>query len=83
MQIDIYERAGRLGNFMIEKKATVRQTGKAFGISKSTVYKDVTQILPQVNPILAQEVQSVLQINREQRHIRGGQATKRKYLTIK
>lgn len=73
------ERAIMLAKYIIEENATVRQAAKKFRISKSTVHKDVTQRLIQVNPNLQQEVQQVLEKNKQERHIRGGMATKRKY----
>lgn len=76
----IEERAVEIANYIIETKATVRQTAKKFGISKSTAHKDVTDRLPQVNPSLAHEVRKVLDVNKSERHIRGGLATRRKYL---
>ena len=76
----IEERAVEIGNYIIETKATVRQTAKAFGISKSTVHKDVTERLVQVNPSLAKQARKVLDINKSERHIRGGLATREKYL---
>lgn len=76
----IEERAVSLANFIIENNATVRQTAKEFGISKSTVHKDVTERLNVVNPALAKRTRSVLDVNKSERHIRGGLATKAKYL---
>ena len=76
----IEERAVEIGNYIIETKATVRQTAKRFGISKSTVHKDVTERLVQVNPSLAKQARKVLDINKSERHIRGGLATREKYL---
>lgn len=76
----IEERAMSIAEFIIENNATVRQTAKAFGISKSTVHKDVTERLVQVNPTLAAEARKVLDVNKSERHIRGGMATKEKYL---
>ena len=64
---------------MIENNATVRQAAKNFGISKSTVHKDVTERLEQVNPSLAAEARKVIDVNKSERHIRGGMATKEKY----
>lgn len=75
----IEERAIELANYIIEKKTTVRAAAKKFGISKSTVHKDVTERLAQVNPGLSNEVRDVLEENKAERHIRGGQATKAKY----
>ena len=68
--------------YIINNNATVRQTAKAFGVSKSTVHKDVTDRLLQVNPTLATEARKVLDINKSERHIRGGLATKEKYLHL-
>ena len=76
----IEERAIDIANYIIENNATVRQTAKAFGISKSTVHKDVTERLMQINPTLAKEARKVLDVNKSERHIRGGLATKEKYL---
>ena len=76
----IEERAIDIANYIIENNATVRQTEKQFGISKSTVHKDVTERLMQINPALAKEARKVLDINKSERHIRGGLATKEKYL---
>ena len=75
----IEERAIEIANYIIENSATVRQTAKQFGISKSTVHKDVTERLLQINPALAKEARKVLDINKSERHIRGGMATKEKY----
>ena len=66
--------------YIIENNATVRQTAKAFGISKSTVHKDVTDRLSQINRGLALQTRQVLDMNKSERHIRGGLATKQKYL---
>ncbi|MBC5689992.1 sporulation transcriptional regulator SpoIIID [Mediterraneibacter sp. NSJ-55] len=76
----IEERAIEIANYIIEEKATVRQTAKKFGISKSTVHKDVTERLLLINPSLAREARKVLDMNKSERHIRGGLATKEKYL---
>ena len=76
----IEERAIEIANYIIENNATVRQTAKTFGISKSTVHKDCTDRLGQINPALAKEVRCVLEVNKQERHIRGGMATKEKYL---
>ena len=76
----IEERAIDIANYIIENNATVRKTAKQFGISKSTVHKDVTERLMQINPALAKEARKVLDINKSERHIRGGLATKEKYL---
>ena len=76
----IEERAMNIANYIIENNATVRQTAKEFGISKSTVHKDVTDRLMQLNPSLAAEARKVLDVNKSERHIRGGLATREKYL---
>ena len=75
----IEERAIDIANYIIDNNATVRQTAKQFGISKSTVHKDVTERLMQVNSVLAKEARKVLDVNKQERHIRGGMATKEKY----
>ncbi|MCI8556169.1 MAG: sporulation transcriptional regulator SpoIIID [Lachnospiraceae bacterium] len=76
----IEERAVAIANYIIENNATVRQTAKRFGISKSTVHKDVAERLVHINPALAKQARIVLDINKSERHIRGGMATKEKYL---
>jgi putative DeoR family transcriptional regulator (stage III sporulation protein D) len=76
----IEERVVEIANYIIDTKATVRQTAKRFGISKSTVHKDVTERLRQINPALAGQVRLVLDVNKQERHIRGGLATREKYL---
>ena len=68
-----------LGTYIIDSNATVRQTAKKFGVSKSTVHKDVSERLIWINPALASEVRKVLDVNKAERHIRGGMATKEKY----
>ncbi len=79
--IDLFgrERAEVLGEYVIETGATVRSTALRFGISKSTVHKDLTYKLEKINPTLATMVKDVLAHNKSERHIRGGEATKRKY----
>ena len=74
------ERAVELGRYIAETNSTVRATGKKFGVSKSTVHTDVTVRLRKINPALYNEVRRVLEKNKEERHIRGGIATKEKYL---
>jgi putative DeoR family transcriptional regulator (stage III sporulation protein D) len=76
------ERAVELGRYIVETGATVRATGKKFGISKSTVFTDVTSRLKKINPSLYSDVRRVLEKNKEERHIRGGIATKEKYSKI-
>ena len=73
----IEERAVEIAGYIIETKATVRQTAKQFGISKSTVHKDCTDRLQQINPS-----RNVLDVNKQERHIRGGMATREKYLHL-
>lgn len=79
----VEERAAMLGEYIIESKATVRKAAQKFGISKSTVHKDVSERLKYINPLLYKEVKSVLELNKSQRHIRGGLATKKKYSNYK
>lgn len=76
-------RCVQLGKYIVENNATVRQTGAKFGISKSTVHIDVTKRLSSISPSLAKDVQAVLQSNKAVRHLRGGLATKEKYLHLK
>lgn len=76
----IEERAVEVANYIIESKATVRQAARKFGISKSTVHKDITERLIQINPTLAAKTRNILDTNKSERHIRGGMATKEKYL---
>lgn len=76
----IEERAVEIAAYIIDNNATVRQTAKQFGISKSTVHKDVTERLIQINPALAKEARKVLDTNKSERRIRGGMATREKYL---
>ena len=76
----IEERAIKTAEYIIETKATVRQTARKFGVSKSTVHKDCVERLREINPSLASEVRRVLDVNKSERHIRGGLATKEKYL---
>ena len=75
----IEQRACELAVYMIETGATVRAAASHFGISKSTVHKDLSQRLPRVNPGLYEQVRAILDLNKAQRHIRGGMATRRKY----
>lgn len=75
----IEERAIVVAKYILEKNTTVRQTAKTFGVSKSTIHKDVTERLEEINPLLAKEVKMVLEKNKSERHIRGGMATKLKY----
>jgi len=79
MYTDIEERACDVAKFIVENRSTVRAAAKEFGISKSTVHKDITQRLEKVNPPLFNEVRKLLDTNKAERHIRGGLATRRKY----
>ncbi len=83
MNYEIENRAEKLGEYIIEHKATVRGAAQKFGISKSTVHKDVSQRLRALNPALYAQVRRVLDANKSERHIRGGMATKNKYLLRK
>ena len=80
MKSYIEERAVEIAKYIIDNNATVRQTAKQFGISKSTVHKDCVERLKVINPALAVEVRKVLDVNKQERHIRGGLATREKYL---
>lgn len=75
----IEERAVEIAKYIIETNTTVRETAKVFGVSKSTVHKDVTERLPKINPTIAEEVKHVLDKNKAERHLRGGMATRMKY----
>jgi putative DeoR family transcriptional regulator (stage III sporulation protein D) len=76
------ERAIELANYIVENGATVRAAAKVYGISKSTVHKDMTERLPRISGALAEQVKKVLDYNKAQRHLRGGEATKHKYEQI-
>ncbi len=75
----VEERAVELGAYIVENQTTVRDAAKKFGVSKSTVHTDVSQRLRKLNPVLYHEVRNVLDVNKAQRHIRGGIATREKY----
>lgn len=79
----VEERAVNLGEYIVENKATVRAAAKAFSVSKSTVHMDVAERLQRINPALYSEVREVLEINKAERHIRGGKATKEKYQNLR
>lgn len=79
----IEERALEIAKYILDEEATVRQAAGEFGVSKSTVHKDVTERLPKINPLIAAMVKNVLETNKAERHIRGGRATKLKYKSIK
>lgn len=78
----IEERAMEIARYIIENNATVRQAAKAFGVSKSTVHKDIVDRMEYINPMLAAQARVVLEQNKAERHIRGGMATKEKYLHL-
>ncbi|MBU5293070.1 sporulation transcriptional regulator SpoIIID [Anaerosalibacter bizertensis] len=78
----IEERALEIAKYIISEKSTVRQAASVFGVSKSTVHKDVTERLPKINPLVASMVKEVLEQNKAERHIRGGKATKMKYKAV-
>ncbi len=75
----IQERVVREGNYIVETGCTVRACAKVLGTSKSTVHKDVTERLAQIDPALWEKVKAVLSVNLQERHLRGGDATKKKY----
>ena len=79
MYRDFEDRAVKLGRYIAESKSTVRGAAKKFGVSKSTVHSDVTVRLRKIDPSLFSEVRKVLDVNKEERHIRGGIATREKY----
>ncbi len=74
------ERAELIAEFVIETGATVRRAGEHFGVSKSTVHKDLTEKLPYINRVLYEEAAKVLKLNKSERHLRGGEATRIKYM---
>ena len=80
--VSIEERAIELAHYIIDSKDTVRGAAKKFGISKSTVHKDVSERLIKIQPQLYSEVKKILEKNKQERHIRGGMATKKKYEEI-
>ena len=82
-KLSIEDRATLLAHYIIETKDTVRSTAKKFGVSKSTVHKDVSDRLLKINPVLAKQVREILDENKAERHLRGGRATKLKYLKEK
>ncbi len=79
----IYQRVLEISYYILETEATVRQVARNFGVSKSTVHKDITERLPQINLHLAGEIKKILEKNKAERHLRGGEATRRKYLSLK
>ena len=79
IRTEIEDRACRLAIYMIENGGTVRAAAARFGVSKSTVHKDLTRRLPEVDPALFRQVKELLERNKAERHLRGGAATRRKY----
>ncbi|OYD08030.1 sporulation transcriptional regulator SpoIIID [Paludifilum halophilum] len=77
----IKERTVKIGRYFVETRNTVRKIAKEFGVSKSTVHKDLTERLPEINPELANQVKEILEYHKSIRHLRGGEATKIKYRT--
>mgnify|MGYP001431413641 CR=1 FL=1 len=75
----IRERTIKIGRYFVETRNTVRSIAKEFGVSKSTVHKDLTERLPEINPELASKVKEILEYHKSVRHLRGGEATKVKY----
>ena len=79
----IEERAVEIAAYIIDEQTTVRQAAKKFGVSKSTIHKDITDRLKEINPVLAGQVRRILDRNKSERHIRGGLATREKYLHLR
>ena len=82
MNVEPEQRAALLGEYIAEHSATVRAAARAFGYSKSTVHKDITERLVRIRPMLAAQARVVLDANKAERHIRGGLATREKYLHV-
>ena len=78
----IEDRVIKIANYIIDTNATVREAAKVFGVSKSTVHKDVTDRLESINPLIYEDVKKVLLKNKAERHIRGGEATRQKYASF-
>ena len=78
----IEERVLEVAQYIIYSRATIRKTAKVFGVSKSTIHKDMTERLPKINPDIAEEAKSILDLNKAERHIRGRKATKLKYKVV-
>lgn len=83
MQEYIRKRVLDISSYILEEASTVRQTAQVFGVSKSTVHKDMTERLPMINKELANEIKQILEKNKAERHLRGGEATKKKYMEEK
>ena len=78
----IEERVLEVAQYIIYSRATIRKTAKVFGVSKSTIHKDMTERLPKINPDIAEEAKSILDLNKDERHIRGGKAPKLQYKVV-
>lgn len=78
----IEDRVLEVAKYIIESKATIRRTAKVFGVSKSTIHKDMTERLPTINLQIANQAKTILDLNKSERHIRGGRATQLKYKAI-
>ncbi|MBU3188995.1 MULTISPECIES: sporulation transcriptional regulator SpoIIID [Clostridium] len=78
----IEDRVLEVAKYIIESKATIRRTAKVFGVSKSTIHKDMTERLPTINPQIANQAKTILDLNKSERHIRGGRATQLKYKAV-
>ncbi|MFT5874235.1 MAG: putative DeoR family transcriptional regulator (stage III sporulation protein D) [Clostridium sp.] len=78
----IEDRVLEVAKYIIDSKATIRKTAKVFGVSKSTIHKDMTERLPTINLQIANEAKTVLDLNKAERHIRGGRATRLKYKAV-
>lgn len=83
MNLYIEARVLDIADYIVETGATVRAAASVFGVSKSTVHKDITERLRQINKALGEQVAAVLEVNRDERHIRGGMATKEKYMHLR
>lgn len=77
------ERCVAMAAYLVENKSTVRAVAAKFGVSKSTVHKDITKVLKSSNPILFNQAQEILEQNKKERHLRGGEATRRKFMMEK
>ena len=78
----IEDRVLEVAKYIIESKSTIRRTAKVFGVSKSNIHKDMTERLPTINPQIANEAKTILDLNKSERHIRGGRATRLKYKAV-
>lgn len=82
-EIDIYKMTEEIGRYIVEYNTTIRLAARNFNVSKSTVYKDITELLEKTNPFLSQDVRKVLDKNKEERNERGGETTRQKYLKMR